>query len=482
MAYFNKFLSNSERKRGKVSKKVAIIGAGITGLSSAYFIKKQDPSIEVTIFEASNRVGGKIQTYRSDGYTIELGPESYLGRKTIMTDVAKDIGLENDLITNTTGQSYIFAKNKLYPIPGGSIMGIPTDIKPFIKTRLISPIGKLRAGLDLFKKPIEIEDDISVGSFFRQRLGNEVLENLIEPLMGGIYGTDIDQLSLMSTFPNFKEKEEQFGSLIKGMKDEKEQRIKKRQLYPGAPKGQFKQFRHGLSSFIEALVKDIESKGVHIRYNTPVKDILISQKDYEILLEDDSKEKFNGLLVTTPHQVFLNWFSHDPAFDYFKNMDSTTVATVVLAFDEKNITNTYDGTGFVIAKTSQTDITACTWTSKKWPFTTPEGKVLIRAYIGKPGDTVVDDHTDEEIVSIVRKDLSQMMTISGNPDFTIVNRLPKSMPQYHVGHIKMIKEIQQHIKTTYPRLRVTGAPFEAVGLPDCIQQGKNAVDEILEEL
>ncbi|MDU4613036.1 MAG: FAD-dependent oxidoreductase, partial [Staphylococcus epidermidis] len=89
---------------------------------------------------------------------------------------------------------------------------------------------------------------------------------------------------------------------------------------------------------------------------------------------------------------------------------------------------------------------------------------------------------DEEIVSIVRKDLSQMMTISGDPDFTIVNRLPKSMPQYHVGHIKMIKEIQQHIKTTYPRLRVTGAPFEAVGLPDCIQQGKNAVEEILEEL
>ncbi|TBW74607.1 protoporphyrinogen oxidase, partial [Staphylococcus capitis] len=285
-------------------------------------------------------------------------------------------------------------KNKLYPIPGGSIMGIPTDIKPFIKTRLISPIGKLRAGLDLFKKPIEIEDDISVGSFFRQRLGNEVLENLIEPLMGGIYGTDIDQLSLMSTFPNFKEKEEQFGSLIKGMKDEKEQRIKKRQLYPGAPKEQFKQFRHGLSSFIEALVKDIESKGVHIRYNKPVKDILISQKDYEILLEDDSKEKFNGLLVTTPHQVFLNWFSHDPAFDYFKNMDSTTVATVVLAFDEKNITNTYDGTGFVIARTSQTDITACTWTTKKWPFTTPKGKVLLRAYVGKPGDTVVDDHTD----------------------------------------------------------------------------------------
>ncbi|MCJ1804363.1 protoporphyrinogen oxidase [Staphylococcus warneri] len=464
-----------------MSKNVAIIGAGITGLTSAYYMKKQNPHLNVTIYEATNRPGGKIQTYRKDGYTIELGPESYLGRKTIMTDIANEIGLGNDLITNTTGQSYIYAKNKLYPIPGGSIMGIPTDIKPFIKTKLISPLGKLRAGLDLFKKPIEIEDDISVGDFFRQRLGDEVLENLIEPLMGGIYGTNIDDLSLMSTFLNFKEKEEAFGSLIKGMKDEKEQRIKQRQLYPGVPKGQFKQFNHGLSSFIEALEKAVKNQGVDIKYNTKVEDIIVSQRDYQVVV-DGKNEVYDGVLVTTPQQVFMQWFNHDPAFDYFNTMDSTTVATVVLAFDEKDIENTYDGTGFVIARTSNTDITACTWTSKKWPFTTPEGKVLIRAYVGKPGDTVVDDHTDEEIVSIVRRDLKQMMTFKGDPEFTIVNRLPKSMPQYHVGHIKQIRKIQEHIKRTYPRLKITGAPFEAVGLPDCIQQGHNAVDEMLEEL
>ncbi|MBO0378631.1 protoporphyrinogen oxidase [Staphylococcus warneri] len=464
-----------------MSKNVAIIGAGITGLTSAYYMKKQNPHLNVTIYEATNRPGGKIQTYRKDGYTIELGPESYLGRKTIMTDIANEIGLGNDLITNTTGQSYIYAKNKLYPIPGGSIMGIPTDIKPFIKTKLISPLGKLRAGLDLFKKPIEIEDDISVGDFFRHRLGDEVLENLIEPLMGGIYGTNIDDLSLMSTFPNFKEKEEAFGSLIKGMKDEKEQRIKQRQLYPGVPKGQFKQFNHGLSSFIEALEKAVKNQGVDIKYNTKVEDIIVSQRDYQVVV-DGKNEVYDGVLVTTPQQVFMQWFNHDPAFDYFNTMDSTTVATVVLAFDEKDIENTYDGTGFVIARTSNTDITACTWTSKKWPFTTPEGKVLIRAYVGKPGDTVVDDHTDEEIVSIVRRDLKQMMTFKGDPEFTIVNRLPKSMPQYHVGHIKQIRKIQEHIKRTYPRLKITGAPFEAVGLPDCIQQGHNAVDEMLEEL
>lgn len=135
--------------------------------------------------------------------------------------------------------------------------------------------------------------------------------------------------------------------------------------------------------------------------------------------------------MTTPHQVFLNWFGQDPAFDYFKTMDSTTVATVVLAFDEKDIENTYDGTGFVIARTSDTDITACTWTSKKWPFTTPEGKVLIRAYVGKPGDTVVDDHTDNELVSIVRRDLSQMMT------FKVILNLQLSIVCRKVCHSTM---------------------------------------------
>ncbi|MDM7883308.1 protoporphyrinogen oxidase [Staphylococcus borealis] len=464
-----------------MSKKVAIIGAGITGLASAYYLKHYKPDVDVTIFEATNRPGGKIQTYRNEGYTIELGPESYLGRKTIMTDIAKDIGLGDDLITNETGQSFIFAKNKLYPIPGGSIMGIPTDIKPFLKTKLISPLGKLRAGLDLVIPPIQIDDDISVGEFFRRRLGNEILENLIEPLMGGIYGTDIDRLSLMSTFPNFKEQEETHGSLIKGMQHEKAQRIKQRQLYPGAPKGQFKQFRHGLSSFIEALAENIESKGVTIRYQSPVNDIHINKDNYEIVT-DQGSEQFDGVLITTPHQTFMKWFNHDEAFKYFNQMDSTSVATVVFAFDEKDIENTYNGTGFVIARTSKTDITACTWTTKKWPFTTPKGKVLIRAYVGKPGDTVVEDHTDEEIATIARRDLNKMMTFKGDPEFTIVNRLTKCMPQYHIGHMSQIRKIQQHVKQTYPALRITGAPFEAVGLPDCIQQGKNAVEELLDEI
>ena len=149
------------------------------------------------------------------------------------------------------------------------------------------------------------------------------------------------------------------------MKDEKNKRLKQRQLYPGAPKGQFKQFKHGLSSFIEALEQDVKNKGVTIRYNTSVDDIIItSQKQYKIVYSNQLEDVFDGILVTTPHQVFLNWFGQDPAFDYFKTMDSTTVATVVLAFDEKTLKTLMMVLASVIARTSDTDITACTWTSK----------------------------------------------------------------------------------------------------------------------
>lgn len=460
--------------------KVAIIGAGITGLSSAYFIKKHYPHIDVTVYESTDQPGGKIKTIERDGYTIELGPESYLGRKTIMTELAKDIGiLDEDIITNKTGQSYIYARNQLFPIPGGSILGIPTDLKPFMTTKLISFKGKLRALKDLKRKPMAMDEDVSVGAFFRYRLGDEILENLIEPLLSGIYGTNIDKLSLMSTFPNFKTLEETHGSIIKGMQKVRLEREKKENHNSKGPQGQFKQFRHGLFHFIKQLELWLKRHDVQFKYKTPVTDLIAEQKGYYVETNTKNSTFYNGVIVATPHQVFHQWFDTDPGFDYFKQLEASSVATIVFAFDEKNIQNTHNGTGFVIARTSDTAITACTWTTKKWPHTTPKGKVLIRAYIGKPGDDIVETHTDQELIDIARKDLSQMMTFYDEPDFTIVNKMPHASPQYHVGHINQIKKIQEHIYREYPHLQITGAPFEAVGLPDCIQQAQDAVERLI---
>lgn len=455
-----------------MSKRVAIIGAGITGLSAAHYLKKNDPNIEIDILEKQNRVGGKIKTYQKNGYTIELGPESYLGRKTIMTELANELGLEEDLVTNQTGQSYIYSHNKLYPIPGGSILGVPTELKPFLKTNLISPVGKLRAGLDYFLPVKQMHTDISIGHFFRQRLGNEVLENLIEPLMAGIYGANIDRLSLKSTFPHFKEQEEREGSLIKGMIAQKAKSNAGKKITV-KPKGQFKQFRSGLESFVNALKEDLLAKGVNIKLNADVQN-MYQENNQSFIDVNSTKEVYDGVIITTPHQHFVKWFEDDLKLDYFNYMPSTSVATVVMAFDKDQVVNDKDGTGFVIARTSDTEITACTWTNKKWPHTTPEGKVLLRAYLGRPGSNIIRHKDEEQLKNVALNDLNKIMTIKGEPEFYIVTKMPHSMPQYEVGHIDRVRDIQNHIEKNYHNLILTGASFDAVGLPDCVQMAKNS--------
>ncbi|WP_425255537.1 protoporphyrinogen oxidase [Mammaliicoccus sciuri] len=463
-----------------MSKRIAIIGAGITGLSAAHYLRRDYPDAEIDVYEQSDRVGGKIKTYRKDGYTIELGPESYLGRKTIMTELAEEIGIADDLVTNKTGQSYIYSHNKLYPIPGGSIMGIPTEIKPFLKTQLISPAAKLRAGLDYFLPVKPMHTDISIGHFFRQRLGDEVLENLIEPLMAGIYGANIDKLSLKTTFPHFKEQEEKEGGLIKGMIAQKAKNNADKKVTV-EPKGQFKQFKHGLESFIQTLRESLEEKGVQIHLNAPVQNL--EEKDNKTVLTINNEEhEYDGVIVTIPHQHFVKWFEDDLKLDYFNYMPSTSVATVVMAFDKDQVVNDKDGTGFVIARTSDTAITACTWTNKKWPHTTPEGKVLLRAYVGKPGSNIIHHKDEEQLKQVALNDLNKIMTIKGEPEFFIVTKLPHSMPQYEVGHIDRIRDIQEHIDQNYQNLIITGASFDAVGLPDCVQMAKNASDKMIEYL
>lgn len=461
--------------------KVAIIGAGITGLTSAYFIRKQYPDVDIEIYEATDRPGGKIKTLTKNDFVIELGPESYLGRKTIMTEVAKDIGIkEENIVTNETGQSFIYANNQLYPIPGGAILGVPTMIKPFISTKLISLKGKIRALKDLTMKPIEMNgNDISIGHFFRTRLGDEVLEKLIEPLLSGIYGTDIDQLSLMSTFPHFKDLEEKHGSIIKGMKGIRKERQEKAKTERVGPQGQFKQFKKGLNEFVLALEAWLKHQNVTFHYQTKVEDLSGVQQGYNVILEGDQSVFYDGVIVATPHYVFREWFQKDPMFDYFNQLEASSVATIAMAFDDHDIENDYNGTGFVVSRTSNTNITACTWTSKKWPHTAPNGKTLIRAYIGKPGEKLVENSSEEELVALARKDLSHMMTFHGDPEFTVVNKMIQASPQYHVGHIAQIEAIQKHIHDNYQHLQITGAPFEAVGLPDCIRQAQKAVNILL---
>lgn len=454
-------------------KKVAIIGAGITGLSAAYYLSKHD-DIEIDLFEKENRAGGKIRTHRRDGYTIELGPESYLARKTAMTELAEEIGMGDELVRNSTGQSYIYSNNKLSALPKGAVLGVPTELGPFLTTDLVSAGGKLTAGLDLFKKPAPLYTDVSVGGFFRRRLGDDVLENMIEPLLSGIYATNIDELSLMSTFPYFKEREEKYGSLIKGAIAEKPKSTGKP---AGKKQGQFLQFENGLQSFVDQLLKVNTERGVNVRFESDVESIDKKDAAYTLRVNGETKV-YDNIIITTPHFQYKRWFDDLP-LEYFKHMGATSVATVVMAFDEDQVKNDIDGTGFVVSRRMDTSITACTWTNKKWKHSTPAGKALLRAYVGRPGDFIVEEKNDDEIVRLARKDLDKIMDLEGDPEFTIVTKLKHSMPQYKVGHKSRIDAIRKYMEEHFPGIRLTGASHYGVGLPDCVNQARDAVDSII---
>lgn len=451
---------------------IAIIGGGITGLATAfYLLKKAGGTFDFTLFEQSERLGGKIQTVKRNGFIIERGPDSIVARKPAGVSFIKDVGLEADLVGNSAGQSYVWHRDDLYPIPGGAMMGIPTEIGPFIHSKLFSFKGKARAAFDLLlPRQSRKNQDISLGYFFRKRLGDEVVEHLIEPLLSGIYSGDIDELSLMSTFPQFFEVEQKYRSLILGMKKKKPKTTEKQE-------SAFVTLRNGL----ESLVAKVEEllPAASIRKRTAVDKIKKKRDGYELQLESGEKRYFDAIVITSPHTSVRHMLRDYSFVHILTDYPVTSVANVAMAFEEEQVKFDYDGTGFVVSRKTDVTITACTWTNRKWPHTTPKGKVLLRGYVGRPGQTDIVDVEDEEMTEVVLQDLKKIMKIEGKPLFHIITRWKHAMPQYTVGHKFRIDALKSNLEIDLPGVFLAGSSFEGVGIPDCIQQAKQAVEKVI---
>jgi len=466
----------------ETKQRVAIIGAGITGLTAAFYLQREINEkklpVEIVLYEAADRLGGMIQTDYSHGYIVEEGPDSLIARKTSGTKLIKDVGLEDQLVRNHTGRSYILAKDKLYPMPGGAIMGIPTKMAPFVTTGLFSPLGKLRAAFDLILPRSAGDEDQSLGHFFRRRLGNEVVDNLIEPLLSGIYAGNIDQLSLMATFPQFYEVERKYRSLILGMG----------KSTPKQPKSQgdkksvsaFISLKTGLYSIVQAIEKRLDPKS--IRLNTPVQKVIKSGNHFEVYTGQGNKEIFDSVIMTTGPKPTMAALSDYSFVSILSDTPVSSVATVALAYPESAIKKDINGTGFVVSRSKKYAITACTWTHKKWPHTTPEGKALLRGYVGKAGDDEIVCRSDDEIIEAVLKDLNLIMEINQDPEHVKITRWVKQRPQYVVGHKQRVERLMNEVDKHLPGLFLAGAAYYGAGVPDCIDQGEQAVQKVIEHL
>jgi protoporphyrinogen/coproporphyrinogen III oxidase len=458
-------------------KKIAIIGGGITGLTTAFYLQKlkreQNLAIEITLFEQKDVLGGKIDTLYKDGFIIERGPDSYLSRKEAMTKLINEVGLADDLVRNETGQAYILNENKLHKIPEGAVMGIPTKMSPFITTDLFSPLGKARAALDLIKQKSSGQEDQSLGDFFRYRLGDEVVENLIEPLLSGIYAGDIDKLSLMATFPQFYQVEQKYRSLILGMK----------KTTPKSPKGKkkpgiFFTLKNGLSSLVKAMEEQLTD--VEIVKGLTIDSVTRQHEGYTVETKEGQSSLFDSVVMTTPHFItakLLKGAERISSKD--TRIPTTSVANVALAYPKSAVSLDKEGTGFVVSRNEEgVRITACTWTYRKWPHTTKEDYVLLRCYVGRPDDQEIVDKSDEEIINVVKKDLQKTMGINAEPEFTIVTRWKQAMQQYEVGHLAKREMIENELQEKFPGVFIVGASYDGVGLPDCVRQGEAIVKDV----
>ena len=459
---------------------MVVVGGGIAGLSAAYALSQADgPPVACTLVERDSRLGGKILTEQADGFVIEGGPDSFLSLKPWGIELCRKLGLEDRLIgTNQDRRrTFVYSRGRLEELPEGLALGFPTRLGPFLRSGLLSWLGKLRLGAEIFVPRRRVEEDESLGGFFRRRLGAEALERIIEPLMTGIYAGDADRLSIRATFPRFPEMEQEHGSIVRSMLGARRRKASEK----GEPSRwtPFVTLRGGLSELVRTLTGRLSA--VKVCSGRRVRAIRARGEGagYEVLLEGAPPLAADALVLATPaYDAALLLDPLDGALaELMRGIPYASTATVTLGFRREGFSHSLDGYGFVVPRVEGRALLASTWTSSKWDHRAPDGSVLIRSYLGGAGREAALERSDRELVELVRADLRHVMGVTEEPVLARVFRWPRAMPQYLVGHLDRLAVIEERL-TRLPGVFLAGAAYRGVGVPDCIRDGLGAAERV----
>lgn len=469
---------------------VTIIGGGIAGLSTAFYLQKKSReagrAIDYTLLDSELRFGGKIITTKVDDFVIEGGPDSFVTMKPWGTQLCKDLGLDSQIIPTNDHRRNIFVlrNGKLTKFPGGYRLTVPTEFVPFALSPLISPLGKLRMGMDLFIPPRSETGDESLGSFIRRRLGSEALDKIAGPIMAGIYVADPDQLSMQSTFPQFLQMEQKYGSLIKAMQQAKKNPAV-RSGNGSKPPAMFTSLRGGMSDLVTALVNQLEGD---LRAGQRVVDLQYRAPGFELTTESTNGRQSlttDAVVIAAPAFVAANLVEPiEPKISsLLRQIRYASTATVSLGYRRQDIAAQHDfnGFGFMIPKSEQRKILACTWSSTKFNHRAPNDDVLVRVFVGGAGRDHLAELPDDEMLNTVKSELSVTMGVTAQPVVTKIYRWPRGNAQYDVGHLDRITQIETAAQNV-PGLYFAGSGFRGIGIPDCIKSAVTAVDQILDQL
>lgn len=487
------FPRKNNNRNGDSIQHIVIVGGGISGLTLAHRLtelrRERNLALEITLLEASDRLGGVIQTYVRNGFLLEGGPDAFITEKPWAMDLCRRIGLGKDLIDTDPNhrRSFIVRKGRLVPVPQGFYMLAPGRTSTLLKMPLISIAGKLRMALEPWIPVQGSAVDESVASFIRRRFGKEALERLGQPMIGGIYAADLEKLSIQATFPGFVKMESDYGSVLRGI----QARMKEQDGVAessGPRYSLFATLRQGMQSLVDALVARMPD--VRIRINDPVLRIthgpcVLSGKRacWHLHLNHQEALEADAIILATPAPragkllgtVTPNLSRILSAIPY------ESVATVNAAFWREDVRHALNGFGFVAPHVEKRRMIGCTFSSIKFSGRAPHGMVLLRAFVGGALDRDILSLNDEALRVIVVDELRELLGISAMPRFTTVSRHQESMPQYHVGHLWHVSEMERALRE-YSGLYLIGNGYRGVGIPDCVREAELAAERIVQDV
>ncbi len=469
-------------------KRIIIIGGGITGLAAAHRLgelsKATATEFDVTILEASSRLGGTIHTEHRDDFVLEHGPDSFISEKPEAVELVKRLGLESHLIeTNTQHRrSFIVRNGRLRPVPEGFQLLGPSRLWPFVTSDIFSWTGKARMALDLLLPRGNTNNNIdeSLAQFVRRRLGREALERMAQPMVAGIYTADPERLSLRATMPRFLEMERADRSVILAMlKRAGAQTKAETNGTSGARYSLFLSFELGMKTLVDELSSRLPRSSVQL--NTKVTSLRLdrSSAGWAVDTESGVSLQADAVCVAIPTYAAAKLLQETDArlSAELESISYASTATVNLAYQREDIPHSLDGFGFVVPFIEQRSLIACTFSSIKFPGRAPNGSVLLRAFVGgalQPDMFALDE---VQMLQRVQADLFELLGIQKVPLFSEVSRWPRSMPQYEIGHLDRVQRIDNHL-LKLPTLKLAGNAYRGAGIPDCIRSGEQAAEAL----
>ena len=456
-------------------KRIAILGGGLSGLAAAWQLA-QTRTTEFTLFEASHRLGGIVATERietADGqYIVECGPDAWVTEKPQARELSIELGLESETIPSNDHQrkTWLLKNNSLIPMPDGMRMMVPTQWEPIMQSPLFSEETRQAyrneaANADALKQSaLKENEDESVATFVRRHFGEEVVHTLAGPLLSGIFGGNVEKLSARAVMPAFVKMERDHGSLITA--------LQQKQATTSQPI--FTTIKSGLGTLIDRMQSTLPANSV--RFHHSVHAIRREGSQWQIQAGEVT-EAFDAIIVATPAHItreLLRPLSEQTAT--LLTMEATSAIVVALGFslEQSKQLRIPQGFGYLVPQTQNVDSTqllACTFMNQKFPHRAPDGAVLLRAFFGGQTAEALLHADDAHLASLAHSNLFATLGPLPKPIFTIVRRLPKSLPQYEVGHLGRMQQLEE-IVATLPGLQLIGNAYHGVGLPDMVRQGR----------